>query len=426
MAIYAQNYNPQTYLDTDIIHCTFAENVDAAGAASSVYSVDSGTIVWTMNSIYADGQGRNLDTDAGDILSLGANISDDSTFTIMSISGVPDWVTILNDESDRTNAEFELGPLAPHGGSTAVHPLLFPNPAIDLAFSTWSGTDQRDVIRDASPDSGAFEYGVEQRFVINEVLSNDGTNNFIEFYVPRDAVSIDLAGFELYIYESVYKFANPGTNNYLRHTFATTNSTLIPGSGIIVSESDMPAISNVVVTVLNGAASLELGYRSVLVVNDNLGRTVLERSYNGNFVDLGDVSQYLSVPAGESITLSPQFSGFAYIPHSLAGTGALSSPGADSASKLFGAENSSPVALDDMVVIGEDELKLIDVLANDLDADGTDIAVVTGLPVLDSDITSLGAPYSVATNLLTQYGDGVWYDPRTTNSIQRLTANEEL
>jgi VCBS repeat-containing protein len=424
-AVYAESSNPQVFLDADFIHCTFAENVDEAGAASSIYSFGSGTTMWTMNSIYADGRGRNLEVDAtGVIFSWGANISDDSTFTVMSIGGVPDSVFLLDDETDQILTDAMLGPLTYGVGPSAVYPLQGGSPAIDAAWETMNGTDQQGLFRDLDPDIGASEFGAGKRIVVNEVLALNGTNDFVEFYVPRDAVVLDLGGYALSVYDSPYDYAVSDGSNVLRHVFAT-NTTVIPGSGIIVADSLMPAISNVTVTLPGEAAPLGLQERSVLVLRDPDGRIVLEAAYNRDIADPDSIAQLLVYDPGESLTLSPQFSGFAYLPHTLLSADE-SSPGADTVPQLFGAENASPVAVPDDIIVGEDELKRIMVLDNDSDADGSDMIVLTGLPVVSSAVSPQNIPYSVATNEVSGYGDSVWYDPRAVTNVQQMAAGAEL
>ena len=57
-------------------------------------------------------------------------------------------------------------------------------------------TDQRGVIRDTMPDSGAWELGARERVIINEVQANPAPGNFafIEFYIPRDSSPVNLSG----------------------------------------------------------------------------------------------------------------------------------------------------------------------------------------------------------------------------------------
>ncbi|VGO20755.1 Ig-like domain-containing protein [Pontiella sulfatireligans] len=434
-AVYAENSNPQIYLDVEMVHCTFAENRDEAGLASSVYANGAGTTIWPMNTIFSDEQGRNLEVNLGDMYSLGGNTSDDSTFSVLSDE--PNDVYLLSDATDQTIVDVLLGPLTHNIGPAAVYPLTAGSPAINACTNGSNpvvAVDQRGVLRNGKPDSddapdcGASEFGAVERVLVNEIQMSAGTTNFIEFYVPRNALPTDLSGFRLFTYDSLNDYYSASGDGALRHIFAL-DTVIDPGFGIIVSDSLMLGVTNVAVVQPNAFANLELEARGVVVLKDSRGLVVLAASYNSVFKNLADVENDLSFP-DSSLSLAPQFSGFAFLPHSYIIDEVFSSPGKEIiglGTRGFGEPNAAPVAVSDYVVVGEDELKRIQVLDNDKDADGTDIIVVTGVPLSTfTNSAKQGAACQVAANAATGYGDSVWYDPRGTNTIQQLAAGAEL
>lgn len=408
-ALYVENATPETPFIVTVSHNTFAENVDAADQGSSLLANVFGTEVHVFNSIFADRQGRNLQIKgAADVISLGGNISDDTALSFLVQAGIPKAVQLLDHPRDRTELDPRLLPLATHGAPTAHYPLADVSPAIDTSYSTPelrpAAIDQLQRIRDAIPDVGAIEYSSldlvdqdmgPQQIVINEIQFNDNPDDFIELYVPRDVGPTDLSGFGLWV------------DGIERHVFAT-DTVLVAGSGIVVAESmittptpiSLPNAPPAEVVV----ASLELTLRSVVelrrpdaFVPD--GRVVAQANYVGEFVnpnlDPDDASQPADI-GDNSITLVPQFMGFALLPHEIVdcatqgagdvqllfsslGNGIPSSPGADNCGNAFGEINSTPIAVADSVIVSEDLVQTIYVLENDFDADGADRLVVTGV-----------------------------------------------
>jgi len=412
-AIYVENVTPSTYLNVDLIHCTFSENEDVSGTASSAYVNGFGSTLWPLNSIFADGFGRNLEVDgAGWILSGGGNISDDSTYTDHLLGGGT-GVYLLDDDTDQTNTNAMLGTLAHLEGPTAIYPLLAGSPAMGAAEGMFTAIDQRGVFRlDAQPDSGAVEYGALQRVVINEIQSNDDPDDFIELYIPRDSVDTDLTGYSLWV---------DGTNIY---NFSST--VIKPGAGIIVAASTNvtavgPPATPVVVPSIN---PLVLGEEGEIVLMSPNSQIVLEVLYNTSFMTISNVFDSLAY-TNHSATLSPQFHGFAYLPHGRVGSG-VSSAGYDTKPQAFGSPNASALAIDDRFVVGEDVISWLDVLANDIDADRTDTLIVTGVPAPNQTGTTVaGANYSVSTNI-DLLPDGIWYNPLVSSNIQQLAEGDEL
>ncbi|MCF7847284.1 MAG: tandem-95 repeat protein [Kiritimatiellales bacterium] len=415
-AMYVENLTSATYLDVDVVHCTFAENEDAVAVASSVYANGFGSTVWPMNTIFADGLGYNLEVaGAGDVITLGGNISDDSTYTALMQGGTPQNVFLLDAPSDQTSVgDVMLDALADLEGPTAIYPLNTGSPAVDAAVSSRVAIDQRGVVRHSMPDCGAYEYGELDRIVINEIQPNDDPDDFIEFYIPRDSVDMDLTGYKLYV---------DGT---LCHEF--TNTVVKPGAGIIVADSTSVIANGPPPTpvVEPSAHSLDLGEVGAITLAAPGSDTniILYVTYNDAFLSISNVFDNADYPT-DSQTLLPQFCGFAYLPHGFVGAG-TSSAGFDTAPQAFGSPNASAVAVDDQFIVSEDELSWIDVLANDVDADRTDTLIVTGVPVPNqSDVTTNGALYSVNTNAI-PLPDGVWYNPLAAPLIQELAEGVEL
>ena len=58
---------------------------------------------------------------------------------------------------DITGVDPQLLPLANNGGPTETHALSPTSPAVDAGATTTVASDQRGFLRDANPDSGAFE-----------------------------------------------------------------------------------------------------------------------------------------------------------------------------------------------------------------------------------------------------------------------------
>ena len=429
-ALYIENLTASTELPIRVSHCTFAGNQDASGGGSSVSANVFGTLVRLRNSIFADGQSLNLDV-AGSALiqSQGGNISDDSTRTILTQGGQPQAIVILDQGNDRTNTIAGLEPLDLNLRPTPAFRLQANSPAIGRAVEPSAGTDQRGVIRDADPDSGATEFSAQQRLVINEIHFDPQTNesDFVELYVLRDSAPVDLSGFQLRV---------DGTNR-----FVFGNSTVIqPGRGIILADRIIPAGGTNVPTpvetnLLNGPMGLEQRSRVELLRAD--GKPVLDVSYVGQFVDPFQPSSTNKF-ANQSITLAPQFRGFAYLPHgivslpplgggSLTNAGTAHSAGRDTGNTPFGATNAFPAAIADGFLVSEDELSPLLVVANDLDADGLDQLVVvnvsTGMNSAGNDANALstaGAQVTVRPPELPLRGRHVDYDPRAATILQEL------
>ncbi len=315
-AIYAENFNPQTAFDVSVLYCTFDENLDAADRGSSICSNAFGTTVELSNSIFADGNQRNLHVlGAGGIVSKGGNLSDDSTRTTFTQGGVPKSVILLSHMDpvtdaldDQTLVDPLVASLQTTTGPTKVHPL---NPiSTAIAGAAQSPTplavkiDQLGALRDITPDSGAHEFGSSARVVINEIHYDPapGSSQFIEIYNPRDSLPVSLVNFTLWV-DGVH-----------RHTFPAGTAVIQPGFGLIVV--DNPALINSQGTPeqtpseapntlgLLGAGLIEI--RSP----GTLGVPIATARYNGDFAKDAHNDDF----PNHSLTLAPQFMGQSYLP----------------------------------------------------------------------------------------------------------------
>lgn len=404
-AVYLQISDSSVYLDVSVVHCTFKENVDHAGLASAVYAHSQGTRVFLQNSLFADQQKRNLYSSGGARMSsLGGNISDDSTSTPYGSSSEPNAIFYLNHSSDKRERTVALSPLAANNSSVDSYALTAGSVAIDAGtLSAGIGLDQRGRLRDSLPDCGAYEYEATRAVVLNEIQQAT-SNDFLEFYIPRDASTLNLAG---------YKLRVDGT---LIYTF--TAQDIEPGFGFVVAHASLTVPSGCALLV---APSLDLPESGLIELVDANDRVLLRQDYCAHFVDVNNPSGFIEYP-NNSLTLSPQFVGSNFLPHSLVGAG-TQSPGADTTATDFGASNASPVANEDAFVISEDFLMRLDVLANDADADGADAVFVAALPSL---VSATGSELRIQTDPLTGYGIGVWYDPSSNGSLQQLTAADKV
>jgi CSLREA domain-containing protein len=129
--------------DATVGYSTFAGNSASGGALS-------GTIQAQATILAHGAQGTNCN---GALISLGDNISDDST-----------CFASPNVVHDRINTDPLLGPLASNGGPTQTHALLAGSPAIDGVTNNACpppNTDQRGFLRPSGAhcDTGAYEAG---------------------------------------------------------------------------------------------------------------------------------------------------------------------------------------------------------------------------------------------------------------------------
>ncbi len=436
-ALYAENFNPAADLTVQVTHCTFAGNTDAANQGSSVHANVFGSQVLLKNSIFADGKGRNLEVGgAGRIISQGGNFSDDAATTTLIQGGVAQSIGLLNGIGDEVSSLGLLGALAELRGPTAVHPLPAGSRAIGRAVASDSAVDQRGVLRDASPDSGAFEYGAVSRIVINEIQAKNTPADHVEFFLLRDSVPLSLTDYSVWV------------DGVRRHVFPAT--TLVrPGFGVVVADTAAVTVPDPSTQVqVRSEQALGLNEQSVVELRNPGGLVVLRVAYLDRYV-LPSAPSLITPFPGNSVTLAPQYLGGAYLPHSLASPlqlggarflggalnagGAASSAGADTGGTPFGLLNGFPFAQADEFIVGEDTLVTLPVLLNDLDADGLDQLVVFGVggmsnpvPAGVSVVSQQGAAVTVSPTNSPLRGTGVLYDPRTPFAIQSLAVGARL
>lgn len=423
-AIYVELDDPAAFLEVGVEHCTFAENRDGSDRASSIMANVLNTVVTVKNSVFADARGRNLGVQgAGQIVSEGGNVSDDSTRVVLTQAGVPKAIILLNRTSDRAPAQPLLRPFdardsRPVGG----YPLTPGSPAVGRAVTSSLVIDQRGALRDTAPDAGAMELAATGRVVLNEIQHTGSPTDFLEFYVLRDSDPFDLGGYTVWV------------DGVLRHEFRA--GTLVrPGAGVIVSDDLSLAVAGgtpVQQPETNGIiTTLGIGLRGLVEVRTpgTSGRLVTSASYVGVYADPQAPSQDLNL-GNRSITLRPQFRGFAFVPHPGPDD---QTPGSDSDGTPFGSPNAFPGAADDEYVVGEDDLARLSVLDNDLDADGSDRPIIVDLSsvagVYGNDATATTAASAsvsvVDPAAAPPRGLAVVYDPRGSASLQSLPEGVE-
>lgn len=455
-ALVVQNLTPSTPMSALITHCTFVENVDASTRASAALSVDFGTRIRPKNSIFSDFSGRNLDVaGAGEVVSLGGNVCDDSTRTLNLQQGQSGDVFLLSHATDTTLTDPLLAPLNLSGDPTPFAEPLAGSPAINNGESSTNSVDQRGVLRQGTPDSGAVEFNALGRLVINEINFDDGYVNFIELYVRRDSTPIDLAPYALFVDGvKVHDFMDGeivGTNALF--VAGSPAPTLVnPGFGYIVAFTNDPIqitsdinptpVAKPSVT----GATLNLGPRATITVGQGGTREPIAlQSYLGVYLDPASGTNALDT-TGASITLAPQFRGFSLVPHGFVLPGPFggvdtslslaanpSSPGAVSDGTPFGQDNAEPIAIPDIFTISEDEATTLTVLANDFDGDANDRLVVVDVSTTSDPgagdaptaLSSLGAALALQPATVPLKGAQIHYDPRQAAALQALPVGVE-
>ncbi len=443
-ALYVENSDAGHSLEVSVTSCTFSQNKDAAGLATSIRPNVFDANVLVQNSIFADAQGVNLYLDgSGMIFSLGGNVSDDSTKAIFSIGGVPYDHVILDGFHDLTNQQAGLLSLAANGGPTLTLGLNASSPAIDYAVSNAStarffgtlGTDQRGFWRkDGHPDIGAFERAATNRIVMEEIhfapAAPNTNDEFIEFYVPRDSASVNLGNYQLYV------------GGVLRHTFASTN--IAPGQALVLFSKDavntsLPA--GVASQLSSNRLSMDNNADTITLRNAST-QTVLEVSYVGAFVSSDTNNANFLTNGNQSIVMSPQFQG-CYLPYQRVAlreggpggrTNDVSGPGQDVAGNSFSGGNAPPRAFNDFVATDAlTPVSLILALANDIELDAADALRIVGVGVTNafpsgvsgelippgesvgSSTSLLGATVTIVSN-----GTSISYDPNTSVFLRSL------
>lgn len=127
-----------------LMNVTIADNVTGV-----LVDAVTGSAQMTMtNTIFLNDGGDLTLNGIATLISNGHNISGDGTMT-----------SILTNTGDQLNTDALLLPLSDNGGGTQTHALNLLSTAIDAGTTTLAPTvDQRGVLRDATPDIGAYEY----------------------------------------------------------------------------------------------------------------------------------------------------------------------------------------------------------------------------------------------------------------------------
>ncbi len=403
-ALYVENSDLGTPFDVDVAHCTFYRNVDAAKRGSAIRTNVFNTRLNLRNCLFADGDANPLDPDgAGRIISFGGNVADDDTQVMISQGGTPQTLTLLNQPSDRRSQTLTLLPLADNGGQTRTHALPVGSPAIAAGLaSAGLATDQRDVWRDTTPDAGAFEANTFKRIVINEIQFDPpvGGAQYIEIVNPRDSETLNLNGYEVWV------------QGALRHVFSSVN--LVPGAGVLVAQNTGLTVTpappgSVAVQNASVSGDLEAGEDGGIVEVRKPGpggAMVATATYLASFRQSGTPADELRA-ANQSVTRNCEFLG-GFLP----GT---ATPGEDTMNVPLAEGNAPPIAFDDEVETDEDSALEVDVLANDFDADRTDVIRVQSLPAVQS---TLGAALTILHTPMA--GAAVHYDPTVSATIQAL------
>ncbi|HMP72006.1 MAG TPA: tandem-95 repeat protein [Kiritimatiellia bacterium] len=456
-ALVAQNRTQGTPQHTWVTHATFAENTDASGRASALLSVASGTAVRPAHSIFADFSGRNLDVSGtGEIISRGGNLCDDSTKTIITQLGQSEEVFLLSHPNDVTSVNPLLAPLNASGNPTAYYEPLAGSPAINKANASTNSIDQRGVLRQGVPDSGAIEFNALQRVVINEISFSDAYPSFIEIYVRRDSTPVNLAPYSLYVDGvKVHDFASStiiGTNSIYPVAGVAASMMLNPGFGVVVAFTNSPIAltspSNItpVVRASEAAAPARLNSRGQISLARNTSlEPVARHNYLGIFLDPATGTNVLNI-GNNSISLAPQFFGFALVPHGFIVPGPFGgfdpdadfnaspiSPGGDPSGTPFGQDNAEPLAVPDIFTVTEDDLATLNVLANDFDGDGNDRLVIVDVSTFSdggvgdavSTVSELGAIVTIVPGDSPLRGESILFDPRSTPLLQALPVGVE-
>lgn len=443
-ALYAENSAPLDELLVSVTHCTFAENLDASVAGgTSIHGNVFGTRVTVHNSVFADGLGRNLEVDgAAFVDTKDGNVSDDQTHTVLTQNGEPKLVILLNGSNDLRGATGILaGSLDVTLRPVPGYRLATGSDAIGHAVEPVMTLDQRGMIRDADPDAGALEaIDHAPAVTINEIHFAPAPSDarFVEFFVPRDAAAVDFSGLSLWV------------NGTLRHTF-DPGIIVRRGFGLIVAEGPVTAYSTRVIPVpvdslgLTSEGLLELR-RPTSGSEDGL---IARTTYAGSFVDPFEPTNEGKFGTN-SITLAPQFRGFALIPHSVVkvapGTGYSfagadldqdptanqTSPGADVGQTPFGSANAFPVAVADGFILDEDLSVDLPVLNNDFDADALDQVRIVDVSATASEggddatrLTAMGARVSVVPGASPLLGTSIAYDPTISATLKQLPVGAE-
>ena len=348
-----------------------------------------------------------------------------------------------------------MAPIVDQGDPLPYASPLPGSPAIEKGAGSTLLADGRGILRQGVADSGASEYSAAGRLVINEIHVDASSVNFVEIQVRRDSTPIDLTPYALYVDGvKVHDFVNGavvGTNSLF--AFGAPVSPLIqPGFGMVIAFTNQPismtssANPTPVVRPSLTNAALDLPNRGVISIGKNGSSPLVSQSYLNAYVDPVSGTNLLNT-TGNSMTLAPQYRGFALLPHSWVLPGPFDganttlglalnplSPGAGSDGTPFGQDNAEPLAVVDLFTVNEDDFSLLTVLDNDFDGDGTDRLVIVDVSTLSAPATGdaatassvLLAGLAIEPGAAPLRGTDISYDPRAAAALQALPVGVEI
>lgn len=485
-AVYIERSDNISQLNVSLTHCTFTGNADASDHASAVYVNGGNTYAIIKNTVFSDysilAGARNIDV-IGDgwITSAGGNVCDDSTRTAYLQSGGLSSF-LLTHVTDLTAVAPGVGHLTvAKGATTPYFPLTASSPALRHALSFDTPLDQRGAIRrsegGAGFDAGAIQQNAGERVLVTEIQFSDvlaGDARFVELFVPYDSLSVNLAGYGLYVNgQLVHRFIegniiNAGSTVFsgvplpVSATVKGQGCVVEPGNGVVVAFPENPVSSSLMVAanptpvvgasvVTNAAAMTALlaqsspgrGKVSIKSLSNTDAKPIVEQTFLSVFIDpLTETN--LWVATQNAIVAAPQAHGYAFLPHSTASfsqnggldrslntvnPAAVQSPGAWNDGTPFGLNNAFPQAVADKPQATEDDAEVFDLLANDMDANSNDrlsiVNLFSGLAGASGATNSIS--FSDLGARIEVLPDGrVRYDPRAAVALQALPAGEQV
>ena len=261
-----------------------------------------------------------------------------------------------------------------------------------------------------------------QRVIIQELRfnpgANDTTNQFIEFYVPRDSTNVNFAGFQVLV------------DGVLRHTF--NNQWLQPGEALVLfskNATNTAVPSGVYSQIATNDLLMNKSSGIVTLLNPS-GQVIFAADYVGLFT-VTDTNDYGHLTADyQSLVLSPSFQGV-FLPYQrvVAKEGGndingLADPGYDPTGKPIAIGNAPPFAYADAAATdAHTVLPAINVLGNDFDPDINDLLSVVAVGTNGNvsgltNYSTLGARLIINNSPVT--GASINYDPTASAILTAL------